>query len=205
MDTATPLSESDKVAMAVGHAITTWALVEHYVTIIFAAHSGLSNDRALIVMEGIVSFDARLKCCSSIVLKFAEFDPLQLRTWSLLVAAASDEYRCRNKIAHSGFLYEAKTGNKSLSERRGQLIAYYTPLKAHDGAKHELSETWIKNKTADFMELARCFQWVWLNSSSDQRSAPPKPDLLRQFQEKAAQKIAGAPLRPKSSVPKRKK
>lgn len=92
-------SEREAIYHAVGKALDAWTKVEIAIEPLFACLSDADELKAKIAMASIVSFQARLDVCNSLVAQSHASRELRLK-WHAITKRMSKKYKRRNEIAH---------------------------------------------------------------------------------------------------------
>jgi len=195
--------EHSKLTDEVGQALHQWSLVEMEVANLFEVTSGMPNHNAAhAAMAAIVSFEARLKVCHS-VLAFFELGTLHATYWQRLYHRLLKKLKKRNELAHFSVLCIGSPGDETW-----RLVPYFSigrwVLDQHTTGKPQqgLSVEQIRERALSFHQLMKDVVWfryemqVRLGTLSG--NPLPAPDLALQLRAEGVQTREDGPRQPQS-------
>lgn len=194
---AKQFNNADELAIAVGHALSAWTGVELAMDNLFTEISGLSPNKAHILMATIISFETRLAVCSAFMEAEPEMNDV-LELWHKVATKLAKGYKSRHHVAHFTFLSTAKDGNTSVT-----VAPYFSIGRAILGKNTEIGVAEINQKQAIFEELKDAVHWFWqlrLMRKHGITGPQLKSDLIHRLQNSIAP-TPEAPEPPPQSFP----
>ena len=190
MDDSAKLQQyGDELARAAGHALSAWTIIERRITGLFLSLSTVTdNNKGYLIMDAIVSFDARVKIVSELV-AVSGWPKEEAAMWSALVNRIQRHQKRRNELAHFTIIHTSD-GKKT----KVVLAPYYSSGKAMRGEGQHLSVEDILARHAKFVELAVATAWFddYATRQGLQPALPPlqEPHQVQELRKTAALNLA---------------
>ena len=182
-------AESHALAQAAGYALSTWTIIETNLTKLFQIISELPDgNKAHLIMEAIISFDARLKVVSNIMDVFPWADE-EREIWGLLVNRIQKQQKRRNQLAHFMIINvsDGAVTNARLSPFYSQGAAFRNELTL-------LAVTDIEERSRRFRDLANAVNWFGAAAmqlkNKPEAALRPDNDPIRDIRNSIAQSRA---------------
>jgi hypothetical protein len=181
-------AESDALARAAGYALSTWTIVENRLTDLFREISGTEQLKAHVIMDAIISFDARLKVVCDLM-ELCPWEEAERNIWNILVNRLTEQHKKRHHLAHFQII------NRSDGKHtRAVLSPFFSTLAAQTGKLREMSAKDIDERSQRFRACAICLAW-FVQAASLQKSRPEEPlpqdsDPVRDLRKAVAQSLA---------------
>jgi len=99
MPTSSTKALTDTIHQAIGNALDAWSRVEHSLESLFVALTSADVWDAHLIMASIVSFDARLKICNTLMGRHRK-NFKTVERWDALYNKLDRKYRKRSELAH---------------------------------------------------------------------------------------------------------
>jgi hypothetical protein len=182
--------EQSNLAVAVGYALSSWTGLENNLTLLFQTIAQMKEEqKALVVMASIVSFDARHKVVCELMDAW-DWDGLDLKMWHTLANRIQRQQKRRNELAHFQLV---SFGGAKPEDCHMALVPYFTQAKAYSGITKRLFAADIWERNERFRELAASVSWFTRSAklSPRQRQASPEPDtgLIPELRKLASQNL----------------
>lgn len=142
------------LAQAIGWALSTWTIIETNLTRLFLTVSEMRDlNKAHLVMEAVVSFDARLKMVCNLM-DVVNWADNERAIWKRLVKRLRAQQSRRNELAHFQFV-NVSDGQKTTP----YVSPYFSQGAALRGEIKKLTEKEIWDREARFRSLAVAIGW----------------------------------------------
>jgi hypothetical protein len=154
MAESSPQSEYDAIHQAIGDGLDAWSVVERALESLFSTLTSADSWDAHLIMVSIVSFDARLKICNTLMGRHRKNKVA--KRWPTLFNKLSRKYPKRSELAHGSVVnYNHRiVWIPYFSE--GLMLRRYVVVEDPDNAEpvHVLSAEEIVERAASFRKLA---------------------------------------------------
>ncbi len=150
-------AETDAFFTEVGRALNNFSSIEQGLERLFCAITDVNPTIGFAAMASIISFEARLVMCENIPKVGPLKEPLA-SLWPKIFARMREQLKKRNELAHFA-LVTLTIGENKLGLR---LVPYHSWGKTtlSRGAQPNLGLAEIKQRAADFHEIAGVLQWL---------------------------------------------
>lgn len=164
--------ETDDIARGVGRALSTWTIIETRVTQLFLHISSVSDpNKGYLIIEAIVSFDARLKIVTDLI-AVSNWPKVELEMWRKLAKRIRENQSKRNELAHF-MLVNTSNGRKT----EAVAVPYFSHGKALRGESKPLRLNEITQREKNFREIAIAVAWFGDFASRLGLSPPISPPV----------------------------
>ena len=189
--------EETDLLRAVGAGLSNWSIVELQLSKLFAILSGMDQEKAHLVFDGIISFEIRLGICDRLMAT-EDVDEIEAEMWGRLSAKLTKFYKKRHELAH--FSLSSLDGKSSI-------MPFLTYEKMFSATATRLDAKQIRERSRKFIELHLAVLWFYqwasirrLQELGSARPVPVEPSLVPQLRALAIQILEARTRQPPDTL-----